>query len=153
MRLKSRFEPRSPRYGLFTNVLELVLALQPFLVSRVDLIGLASKQPVASCKGAASSKQQARAKWGKITAPSWCFGFGQNCGGCYAGVGGTTTQSMSHKLKGGARERVSHVVGLRFKAFCDFGEAKMACNGLKMGSFHLFRHPQWCRIIFGKTHY
>ena len=25
----------------------------------------------------------------------------------------------------------------------------MACNGLKMGSFHLFRHPQWSRIIFG----
>ena len=24
-----------------------------------------------------------------------------------------------------------------FKAFCDFGGAKMACNGLKMGSFHL----------------
>ena len=23
-----------------------------------------------------------------------------------------------------------------FKAFCDFGGAKMACNGLKMGSFH-----------------
>ena len=38
-----------------------------------------------------------------------------------------------------------------FKAFCDFGGAKMACNGLKMGSFHLFRHPKWCRIIFGKT--
>ena len=37
------------------------------------------------------------------------------------------------------------------KAFCDFGWAKMACNGLKMGSFHLFRHPKWSRIIFG-TH-
>ena len=24
----------------------------------------------------------------------------------------------------------------------------MACNGLKKGSFHLFRHPKWCRIIF-----
>ena len=30
-----------------------------------------------------------------------------------------------------------------FVAFCDFGGAKMACNGLKSGSFHLFRHPQW----------
>ena len=29
----------------------------------------------------------------------------------------------------------------------------MACNGLKKGSFHLFRHPKWCRIIFGKTHF
>ena len=29
----------------------------------------------------------------------------------------------------------------------------MACNGLKMGSFHLFRHPKWSRIIFGKTHF
>ena len=38
-----------------------------------------------------------------------------------------------------------------FKAFCDFGGAKMTCNGLKMGSFHLFRHPKWSRIIFGKT--
>ena len=40
-----------------------------------------------------------------------------------------------------------------FKAFCDFGGAKMACNGLKMGSFHLFRHPTWSRIIFRKTHF
>ena len=40
-----------------------------------------------------------------------------------------------------------------FKAFCDLGGAKMACNGLKMGSFHLFRHPKWSRIIFGKTHF
>ena len=40
-----------------------------------------------------------------------------------------------------------------FTAFCDFGGAKMACNGLKMGSFHLFRHPKWARIIFGKTHF
>ena len=27
----------------------------------------------------------------------------------------------------------------------------MACSGLKMGSFHLFRHPKWSWIIFGKT--
>ena len=27
----------------------------------------------------------------------------------------------------------------------------MACNGLKKGSFHLFVHPKWSRIIF-KTH-
>ena len=40
-----------------------------------------------------------------------------------------------------------------FNTFCDFGGAKMACNGLKMGSFHLFRHPKWSRIIFGKTHF
>ena len=40
-----------------------------------------------------------------------------------------------------------------FKAFCDFGGAKMACNGLKMGSFHLFVHPKRCRIIFGKTNF
>ena len=24
----------------------------------------------------------------------------------------------------------------------------MACNGLKKGSFHLFVHPKWSRIIF-----
>ena len=24
----------------------------------------------------------------------------------------------------------------------------MACTGFKMGSFHLFRHPKWYRIIF-----
>ena len=29
----------------------------------------------------------------------------------------------------------------------------MACSGLKMGSFHLFRHPKWSRIIFGKIHF
>ena len=29
----------------------------------------------------------------------------------------------------------------------------MACNGLKMGLFHLFVHPKWSRIIFGKTHF
>ena len=38
-----------------------------------------------------------------------------------------------------------------FKIFCDFGVAKMACNGPKMGSFHLFGHPDWSRIIFGKN--
>ena len=37
-----------------------------------------------------------------------------------------------------------------FKAFCDFGVAKMACNGLKMGPFHVFRHPKWSRISFWK---
>ena len=40
-----------------------------------------------------------------------------------------------------------------FKAFYGFGGAKMACNGLKRGSFHLFRHPKWSRIIFGKTYF
>ena len=39
------------------------------------------------------------------------------------------------------------------KAFCDFGGAKMACNGLKMGSFHLSRHPKRSGIIFGKRHF
>ena len=29
----------------------------------------------------------------------------------------------------------------------------MACNGPKMGSFHLFRHPKWSWIIFGKMHF
>ena len=27
----------------------------------------------------------------------------------------------------------------------------MDCNGLKMGSFHLFVHPKWSRIISGKN--
>ena len=40
-----------------------------------------------------------------------------------------------------------------FKAFCVFGGAKMGRNGLKKGSFHLFRHPKWSWIIFGKTHF
>ena len=40
-----------------------------------------------------------------------------------------------------------------FKAFCESGGAKMACNGLKKGSFHLFRHPKWSRIIVGKTRF
>ena len=37
-----------------------------------------------------------------------------------------------------------------FKAFCDLGGGgggKMACNGLKMGSFHLFRHPKCSRMV------
>ena len=29
----------------------------------------------------------------------------------------------------------------------------MACKGLKMGSFHLFRHSRWSTIIFEKTHF
>ena len=29
----------------------------------------------------------------------------------------------------------------------------MACNGLKKGSFHLFVHPKWSRIIFGRIHF
>ena len=40
-----------------------------------------------------------------------------------------------------------------FKAFCDIGGAKMSCNGPKMGSFHLFAHPKWSRMISGKTHF
>ena len=39
-----------------------------------------------------------------------------------------------------------------FKAFCDFRGAKMAYNGLKMGTFHLFAHPKCSGIIFGETH-
>ena len=38
-----------------------------------------------------------------------------------------------------------------FKAFCDFGGATMACNGLKSGSFHMFRHRKWSGIIFRKN--
>ena len=40
-----------------------------------------------------------------------------------------------------------------FKAFCDFGGAKMACNELNMSSFRLFVHPKWSRILFGNTHF
>ena len=29
--------------------------------------------------------------------------------------------------------------------------AKLGRNGLKMGSFHVFVHPQWCRISFAKA--
>ena len=46
-----------------------------------------------------------------------------------------------------------HFVPLSFRAFCDSGVAKMACNGLKRGSFHLFVHPKWSWIIFGKPHF
>ena len=35
-----------------------------------------------------------------------------------------------------------------FRAICDFGVAKIACSGLEIGSFYLFRHPKWSRIIF-----
>ena len=27
----------------------------------------------------------------------------------------------------------------------------MACNGLKKGSFHLFRQPRWFRIVLEKS--
>ena len=59
-----------------TELMELVLVLKPFLVSRVDLTGLASKQQ-------ATSSKPAHKKWGKITAPSRCFAFCSNFGRCY----------------------------------------------------------------------
>ena len=31
--------------------------------------------------------------------------------------------------------------------------AKLSQNGLKMGLFHLFEHPQWSTITFGKTRF
>ena len=37
-----------------------------------------------------------------------------------------------------------------FKALSALRGAKMAQHGLKMGSFHLFRHPEWSKSIFGK---
>ena len=66
-----------------TELVEPVLFLEPSLVSRVDLTGLASSKQQAASKqaskqGSKQARQQARAKWAKITAPSWCFGFGQN---------------------------------------------------------------------------
>ena len=39
---------------------------------------------------------------------------------------------------------------ITFKAFCDFRRAKIAYNGLKMGSFHLFVHPKRSSHHFGK---
>ena len=32
-------------------------------------------------------------------------------------------------------------------------DAKRGQNGLKMGSFHLFVHPQWSTITFAKTRF
>ena len=46
---------------------------------------------------------------------------------------------------------VQHL-GRPFPAFCDCGWAKMAFNGFRMGSFHLFVQPKWSRMIFGKMH-
>ena len=37
-----------------------------------------------------------------------------------------------------------------FKACCYFGVAEMACNGLKMRSCKLFRHPKRFRTPFWK---
>ena len=42
---------------------------------------------------------------------------------------------------------------MTFKAFCDFRRAKIAYNGLELGSFHLFAHPKRSSIIFGKTRF
>ena len=39
-----------------------------------------------------------------------------------------------------------------YKAFCDFGGAKMASNGFKMDSFHLFRHSKWS-VSWGTNEY
>ena len=40
-----------------------------------------------------------------------------------------------------------------FKAFWDFPWAKTRHHGLKMGPNHLFEHPEWSRITFGKTRF
>ena len=40
---------------------------------------------------------------------------------------------------------------IAFQAFCDFRRVKIAYNGLKMGSFHLFVHPKRSSYHFGKT--
>ena len=39
-----------------------------------------------------------------------------------------------------------------FKALSALGGAKLAQHGLKMGSFHLFVHPQIVQKYLGKTH-
>ena len=40
-----------------------------------------------------------------------------------------------------------------FKAFWDFPWAKTRQHGLKMGPNHLFEHPEWSGITFGKTRF
>ena len=40
-----------------------------------------------------------------------------------------------------------------FKAFWDLPWAKTRHHGLKMGPNHLFEHPEWSRITFGKTRF
>ena len=57
---------------------------------------------------------------GEITAPSWCFGLGQNFGACHLWVSKTTTQNMSYKLNGGGQERASQMRYLGFK-ICNLG--------------------------------
>ena len=42
---------------------------------------------------------------------------------------------------------------ITFKAFCDFRWAKIAYNGLKTGSFHLFMDPKRSSYHFGKTRF
>ena len=42
---------------------------------------------------------------------------------------------------------------ITFKAFCDFRRAKIAYNGLKTGSFHLFVHPKRSSSHYGKTRF
>ena len=48
------------------------------------------------------------------------------------------------------RDRAGGERNITFKAFCDFRRAKIAQNGLKMGSFHLFVHAKRSRHHFGK---
>ena len=40
-----------------------------------------------------------------------------------------------------------------FKAFWDSPSAKTRHHGLQMGPNHLFEHPEWSRISFGKTRF
>ena len=42
---------------------------------------------------------------------------------------------------------------ITFKAFCDFRRAKIAYNGLKTGSFHLFMHPKRSSYHSRKTRF
>ena len=42
---------------------------------------------------------------------------------------------------------------ITFKAFWDFRRGKIAYNGLKEGSFHLFVHPKRSSYHFGKTRF
>ena len=40
-----------------------------------------------------------------------------------------------------------------FKAVWDFPRAQMRHHGLKLGRKHLFEHPRWSKITFGKMQF
>ena len=91
--------------------------------------------------------------WAELSRPLLRGTCGWVVGGCVGSLGWVSRGWLGANPPPPLGVHKQWSIGPIFKAFCDFGGAKMACHGLKKGSFHLFVHPKWSRIIFGKTHF